>query len=89
MVFRIAADILVVLSIFYSPWWVTALIILSSFFIFKNFYEGIFAGFLIDVLYGVKATEFLGIWFVHFAFYFIFYMLSLKLKKNIRMYETV
>lgn len=87
--FRITVNVLIAISIFYFPWWITTLIILPSFFIFKNFYEGILAGFFIDVLYGVKASEFFGVWFVSFAFYSAFYIFSSKLKKNIRIYETI
>jgi hypothetical protein len=88
MMLRIFIDIILILSIFYFPWWVTALFALSGIFIFKNFYESIIAGFLIDALYGTKTSEFAGVWFVFTASFFLLYILSTRLKKNIRIYET-
>ncbi len=88
MYLRISANILILLSIFYFSWWVTVLFVLISFFVFKNFYEGILAGFLVDILYGTKTIEFMNIWFVFTAFSAIFYFIIEKMKKSIRWYET-
>jgi len=89
MALRIFINIILLLSIFYLPWWTTALLVLSGIFVFKNFYEGIFAGLLLDALYGTKTAEFMGVWFVFTTSFFVLYVLSTRLKKNIRIYETV
>jgi len=64
MTLRIFINVLILLSIFYLQWWITVFFILFGMFLFTNFYEGIFAGLLLDLLYGTGAKEFYGIWFV-------------------------
>lgn len=89
MIFRVSTDILILLSILYLPWWFTAFLALLGIFLFKNFYEVVFAGFLLDLLYGTAVKEFYGIWFIFTAFFLILFILMERLKKNIRMCENV
>lgn len=57
---RVITDIIVLLCIFWAPWWITILIIVLGIFIFKNYVEFIFAGLIIYSLYGVGNTGILG-----------------------------
>ncbi|MSU55363.1 MAG: hypothetical protein EXS46_02365 [Candidatus Taylorbacteria bacterium] len=50
---RAVADILILLSVFIFPWWVTFIVATICLFIFKNFYEIFVFGILIDILYGI------------------------------------
>lgn len=88
MTLRIFINIALLVSIFYLPWWATTFIVLFGIFIFKNFYEAVLAGFLMDILYGTKTIEFMNIWFIFTAFYFLIYILITAFKKNIRFYES-
>jgi hypothetical protein len=87
MTSRIFIDIIIFFSIFYFPWWITTIFVIGGIFLFRNFYEAIFAGFLLDALYGAKTVEFYGFWFVFAASFFLFYIIVNRLKKNIRFYN--
>lgn len=89
MTLRIFVNIILFLSIFYLPWWSTIFFILLGTFLFRNFYEGIFAGLLLDLLYGTGVKEFYGVWFVFTASTLIFFVIGERLKKNIRIYESI
>jgi len=83
--FRIISNLLLILSIFLLPVYISVILIFISIFLFKNFIEAIIFGFLIDLLYG-SGTIF-GYHFAYFftALVFIFFILSFKLKKILRM----
>lgn len=49
--FRIGIDILLCVSIFIAPFWMTAIIGVLSAFFFHRFYEIVLAGLMIDALY--------------------------------------
>jgi len=89
MVLRISFNFILLLSILFSTWWFTFFLVVVGVFLFKNFYEAIFAGLLIDLLYGVVAEEFYGIWFVFTASFLILFLLVERFKKNIRVYESI
>lgn len=60
---RIIFDILLFLSIFILPWWITVILAFMGIFIFNNFYEFIVSFVIMYSLYvipGVKITPF---WF--------------------------
>lgn len=57
---RVFYDVTVFLSIFLLPWWVTAILCLIGIFLFKNFYEFIFAFMLTYSVYGVGQSGFLS-----------------------------
>lgn len=60
MLGRIACTILLVISVFLFPWWVTLLFLVASLFYFSRFYEAIGLGLLMDSVYatGSVATFF-------------------------------
>jgi len=82
---RILINLLIVLSVFVFPPYVSALIILLAIFFINNFFETIAWGALIDILYG-GGTIF-GLHFAYFftAIIFIFYLFSFKFKKMLRL----
>ncbi len=81
---RIFLNIILILSIFILPVYVSVVLIFISVFLFKNFIEAIIFGFLIDTLYG--SGTILGIHFAYFftAIIFIFFLISFKFKKMLR-----
>lgn len=51
---RIIANIGVMASILFLPWWITATILTVCCFAIARFYEAIFFGLLIDAMYGTQ-----------------------------------
>jgi len=72
----------------YLPWWSTALLVVLGVFLFRNFYEAIWAGILIDLLYGTRTVEFAGVWFVFTVSFSALVLIGERLKKNIRAYDA-
>lgn len=57
---RILIDILLFLSLFYAPWWMTAFLSLGFLLLFSNPFEVIIAGFFLDFLYGTQGGSILS-----------------------------
>ncbi|HZS42942.1 MAG TPA: hypothetical protein VFA52_01855 [Candidatus Paceibacterota bacterium] len=55
MIRRLIIDLLLLLTIFLGPWWLSLLLLLMPLFYFSRppFYEALFVGFLLDILYGL------------------------------------
>lgn len=52
IIFRIGLNILVFVSIFTMPWWLTLLLIISGIAVFKNYFESVVAALLLDGYWG-------------------------------------
>jgi hypothetical protein len=82
--FRILANILLILSVFFLPVYITVFLSLIFIFLFNNFVEAVFFGFILDSIYGSGS-----IFSIKFAYFitlllFIFYTISFKMKKMLR-----
>jgi len=82
---RIISNILLVLSVFVLPVYISVFFILISIFLFDNFVEAILWAFVIDILYGGG-----GILGIHFVYFFtlimlIAYIFSFKFKEVLRL----
>ena len=55
---RIITDIILLLSIFILPWWLSLFLIVLSFYVFKPFYEGLFFALAIDLIYSAPRELF-------------------------------
>ncbi|MEK7556075.1 MAG: hypothetical protein AAB523_02175 [Patescibacteria group bacterium] len=86
MIKRAIADVCILLSVLYAPWWVTAFIGILFVFYFSNYYELIAAGVLVDVLYGNNSTPLFHIPFIFSIDSVVFYVLVQFLKTKMRMY---
>lgn len=84
---RILLDIVIVLSVFYLPWWISAILVAIGAFFFDKFYEIFFIGLLLDILYGVKTEKFYGVWFIFTVVFTLIYIIIKYFKKNIRSYK--
>lgn len=72
---RICADILIIISIFFLTPWATVLCVIAAILYFKNFYEAIAAGVLLDMLYGVALVKFFHTpWAMTFLFLLIYFI---------------
>ncbi|MBI5816913.1 MAG: hypothetical protein HZB09_00605 [Candidatus Yonathbacteria bacterium] len=84
---RIFADILIVISTFFLPLWISFLGVIAGLFYFKNFYEAIAIGVLADMLYGVSLQKFFHIqWVTTVLFLFLYFAIN-QLKQYTRFYE--
>lgn len=57
MNFRFLAKILLLISVFFLPFWVTLILYFLSVLFLKDFYFGIFSVFILDLVYGVKNIQ--------------------------------
>ncbi len=80
---RIIISVLIFLGIFILPWWLTVLFMGISFFVFDSFYEGLFFGLVIDLLYFVPRELFYNLPAV-FILSLLLFFLSKILDKQLR-----
>ncbi len=75
---KILAFIILITSSIFLPFWVTAALFVISVFYFENFYLGILAMFMFDVLYGFESNEaFAGVGFVFLGSVVVFIIANL------------
>lgn len=84
---RIFADIAIVGSIFFLNSWITLLLVIAGLFYFRNFYETIIAGIMIDALYGIPLERFFHIPYIATIMSIATYFIIDKLKERIRFHE--
>lgn len=74
---RICADIFIGASIFFLTPWVTLVCVVAGGFYFKNFYETIAVGILIDMLYGIPLEKFFHFqWTMTVLFLIVYFTIS-------------
>ena len=59
---RIFFDLILLVAVFYTPWWVVAVLGLIGAFYCSQYYEVIVAGLLIDILYGASSFPLGGVY---------------------------
>ncbi len=84
---RILVDIVLLLGIFWLPWWIVFLAGIVCLFIFKSFYEVIILGLLIDSLYNAPVAQFYHFHFVITIVALIFFIISVIVKNKLRFYS--
>ena len=52
---RISLSLILLIGSFFLPPWLVLIIAISGIFVFDYYFEGIFAGFIVDVLYGTSS----------------------------------
>lgn len=83
---RIFGFFVILSSVFFAPWWLSFILYIIMLFLFENFYEGIFALLLIDLLYGIPEIKFYNFPLVSTLFAVIFYYSISKLKRYLSFY---
>ncbi len=84
---RIFGNLLLLVSVFIFPEYLSLLLIIVSIFLFENFFESIFWAYCIDLLY--SGGHLLNINF-HFVFTFlvlVIFISSFKIKKQLKFYS--
>jgi len=86
MVLRVIFNILMLGSILFLSWWVTAIVAIGFLFKFRA-YEIILWGIFADVLYGASVPSFYNIEFLFTIGAIVFFILSYFLKKKLMFYD--
>lgn len=79
----------ILFSIFFLSPWVSLLLVIAGILFFRNFYEAIAAGVLIDLLYGIPLAKFLHIEWIATFFFLGAYVIVNYVKQYTRFYESV
>lgn len=58
LLLRIILDAVLFFSIFLLPWWFSLFLGFACVFLFKNFFEALLVGFVLDALYGIAGQTF-------------------------------
>jgi hypothetical protein len=86
MIWRVIFNILMLGSILFLPWWVTAIIAVGFLFKFKA-YEVILWGVFADILYSSPAPSFYNIEFLFTIGAVVFFVLTYFIKKRLMFYD--
>lgn len=54
---RVIFDIILLITVFVLPWWISVLLILIGIFVFNNFYEFLVANVIVYSLYSIPGTR--------------------------------
>ncbi len=85
--FRFISSLLVLISVFLLPTFITAVFLFILIFIFDNFFEALVFAYIMDILYrGGTLFGFTSPYLFTFVFLLIF-LISFKLKTVLKFYE--
>lgn len=79
---RIAFNIAIIASIFFFPWWLTAILVLAAVSLVGRFYEAIAYGILVDALYGTS-MGYRGFPYMATAYSVIVFILANAVRKRV------
>jgi len=83
---RILVDLILLISVFVFPFWVTVILSLIAIFLFKDFFEIMILFFVIDIVYGTKGNMFMN--FIPMPFFLLsilVYFLSIFGHRKLRL----
>lgn len=86
ILFRIAADIVIFISIFTTPWWFSVLLICIVIFWFEFFYESLLFSFFLDGFHGIPGMTFFGINTFFTTVIGVVFLVSIFLKTRLKFY---
>lgn len=84
---RIICDVIFFLLIFVSPWWQSVVLVAAGIFVFRNFYEALLFGVLLDSFHGVTGATFFGLNSLFTIGFGLVIIISLLLKTRLRFYK--
>lgn len=84
---RVIFDIILFISIFVFPWWITSLLLLAGLFIFDNFYEFLVASVITFSLYSVPSGRIISSPVYFPVIIFIFFIVIQSVKNNMILYQ--
>lgn len=87
MLNRFSLDILLILSIFLMPWWISTIFTVALLLYINSYYEAIFLGFFFDFAYSIPTELFFGFRFVFSVLFIFIFLISGPLKRRLRYYH--
>jgi len=85
---RVIFDLILFVSIFIFPWWVSLFFVLVGIFLFDNFYEFIISGVVIYFLYATKSGQLISSPLFFSTATIISYIIIQLIRNNIILYKT-
>lgn len=83
MKFRILYNFLLLISIFFVPFWITLFLILLGIVYFNNFYEAVFFALISDFYFGVEEARYLNTEFLFTVIVTLLLLISIFLKTRL------
>jgi len=87
MVFRILAVIILLFSVLFMPFWVSAILTLGGIIYFRYFFEGAFMMLLSDTLFGVPEAHYYNMVFISTIAAIILISVAEFTKSKLRFYH--
>ncbi len=87
MITRISFAFLLLFSILFLPFYISAILAILGMFYFSMFVESVILLFISDLLYGVKEVKLFNIYFISFLLSLFFLLFIEGLKKKLKFYE--
>ena len=84
---RIATDIFLVLMMFMAPWWITMLLAVVGLFVFRNFFEIIIIGIMLDSLYNASVARYYNVQFLMTYMAIVLFVATSFIKPRLRYFE--
>ena len=81
---RIGYDLILFLSVIFAPWWASIFLIILGCGIFQNYIEAIGAGMMIDFLFSVPGSGFLGLPYTMTLIGLACYLVAQSMKSRLR-----
>jgi len=85
MILRVVFALILLISIFFLPWWFNLIFIVALSFYYKNFYESVFIGLIMDSFYGSSVVFENLIYFFTLMFLILVFVIN-KIRKKMIMY---
>lgn len=84
---RVIFDVILFISVFVLPWWVSALLLFVGIFIFNNFYEFIVSSVIVYSLYSIPSDRLITSPIFFSLTIIILYILIQSIRNNIILYK--
>lgn len=84
MILRIITTLILVVMVFFAPWWVTLALAIAAALIIDSYYEILPLGALADILYGTLGDSFMGYGAIGFMISIAVFLAVEKIKKELR-----
>ena len=80
---RLTSYITILASVFFSPWWVSVVLLTACVFYFKWYWEGIFISLIYDTFYSIPISYLYNFEFVATLFAVVLFFILNFLKKRL------
>lgn len=84
---RIIFDVILFISVFVFPWWISVLLLFIGIFAFNNFYEFIIANVIIYSLYSIPGNRLISSSIFFSGTIIILYIIIQSIRNNIILYK--